>query len=89
MRRRPRRVAPPLDFRRHRVDVEQIVDDEHRDKDEREDDRKQTQHQAEPLLAEDLFDPRLGRLPDLGRRHLCVLPCPAVRCGDFVECFIS
>ena len=49
--------------------VEQIVDDEHRNEDEGEDDRKQTQHEAEALLAEDLFDARLGRLSDLGRRH--------------------
>ena len=69
VRRRPRGVAPPLDFRRDRVHVEQIVDDEHRNEDEGEDDRKQTQHEAEALLAEDLFDARLGRLSDLGRRH--------------------
>ena len=48
MRRRPRRVAPPLDFRRHRVDVEQIVDDEHRDKDEREDDRNRPSTKPNP-----------------------------------------
>ena len=69
VRRRPRGVAPPLDFRRDRVHVEQIVDDEHRNEDEGEDDRKQTQHEAEALLAEDLFDSRLGRLSDLGRGH--------------------
>ena len=71
MGRRPRGVAPPLDFRRHRVDVEQIVDHKNRNEHEREDDRKQAQHEAEALLAEDFFDPRLGRLADLGRGHLC------------------
>ena len=69
VRRRPRRVAPPLDFRRHRVDVEQIVHHKNRNKNEREDDRKQAQHEAKALLAEDFFDSRLGRLADLGRGH--------------------
>ena len=64
-------MAPALDLRRDRVDVEQIVDHENRYKNEREDDGEQAQHEAEALLAEYFFYPRLGRLPDLGRGHLC------------------
>ena len=42
MGRRPRGVAPALDLRRDRMDIEQIVDHENRYKDEREDDGEQS-----------------------------------------------
>ena len=77
VRRRPRGVAPALDLRRDRVDIEQIVDHKNRYKNEREDDGEQTQDQAEALLPEYFFYPRLGRLADLGRGHLCFLVCAA------------